>query len=196
MKLPRRTFLHLAGGAVALPAMARIAAAQSYPSRPVRIIVGVAAGGANDTVARLVAQSLSERLGQPFIVENRPGAGGNVGAQAAASAAPDGYTLLFAAAANVIGATLYDTPGFNFVRDIAPVASLVRGTLIMEVNPSFPAKTVPEFITYAKANPGQINMASAGIGNTTHVAVGLFMVLTGPNTTHQPCPGGPAARAR
>ncbi|HEY2226575.1 MAG TPA: tripartite tricarboxylate transporter substrate binding protein [Xanthobacteraceae bacterium] len=195
MKLSRRTVLRLAGGAVALPALGRTAAAQSYPSRPVRIIVGVAAGGANDTVARLVAQSLSERLGQPFIVENRPGAGGNVGAQAAAGAAPDGYTLLFAAAANVIGATLYDTPGFNFVRDIAPVASLVRGTLIMEVNPSFPAKTVPEFIAYAKANPGRINMASAGIGNTTHVAGELFMMLTGTKLTHVPYRGGALAVA-
>jgi tripartite-type tricarboxylate transporter receptor subunit TctC len=193
MKLPRRTLLRLAAGAAALPAVSHIARAQSYPTRPVRIIVGVAAGGANSTVARLVAQWLSERLGQQFIVENRPGAGGNVGAQAAANAAPDGYTLLFSAAANAISATVYEKTGFNFVRDIVPVASLVHGALIMEVNPSFPAKTVPEFIAYAKANPGKINMASAGIGNTTHLAGELFMMLTGTRLTHVPYRGGAPA---
>src|SRR3989442_2379052 len=195
VSLPRRRFLHLAAGAVALPAVSRIASAQPYPSRPVRIIVGVAAGGANDTVARLVAQSLSERLGQQFVVENRPGAGGSVGAEAAAKAAPDGHTLLFATSANSIGASFYDKPGFNFVRDIAAVASLVRGPLIMEVNPSFPATTVREFITYAKANPGKINMASAGNGNTTHVAGELFMMLTGIKLTHVPYRGGAPAGA-
>src|SRR5713101_910976 len=142
MKLPRRTYLLLAAGAAALPAMSRIAAAQVFPSRPVRLIVGVTAGGANDTVARLVAQSLSERLGQQVVVENRPGAGGSVGTEAVANAAPDGHTLLFVTSGNAIGATFSDKPGFNFVRDIAPVASLVRGPLIMEVNPSFPAKTI------------------------------------------------------
>jgi tripartite-type tricarboxylate transporter receptor subunit TctC len=192
-KLSRRSLLRLAAGAAALPAASRIAGAQSYPARPVRIIVGVAAGGANSTVARLVAQSLSERLGREFIVENRPGAGGNVGAQAAANAAPDGYTLLFTATANAISATVYDKIDFNFARDIVPVASLVRGTLIMDVNPSFPAKTVAEFIAYAKANPGAINMASAGIGNTTHLAGELFMMLTGVKLTHVPYRGGAPA---
>jgi len=193
MTIPRRRFLHLAAGAAALPALSDSAGAQNYPVRPVRIIVGVAAGGANSTVARLVAQQLSEQLGQQFIVENRPGAGGNVGAQAAANAAPDGYTLLFAASANAISATVYENIGFNFVRDIAAVASLVHGSLIMEVNPSFPARTVPEFIAYAKANPGKINMASAGIGNTTHLAGELFMMLTGVKLTHVPYRGGAPA---
>jgi tripartite-type tricarboxylate transporter receptor subunit TctC len=156
-------------GAAAAGAVAP-AAALDYPVRPVRIIVGVAAGGANSTVARLIAQSLAERLGQQFFIENRPGAGGNVGAEAAANAAPDGYTLLFATTANAISTSLYEKSSFNFMRDIVPVASLVRGPMIMEVNPSFPARTVPEFIAYARANPGRINMASAGIGNTTHMA--------------------------
>jgi tripartite-type tricarboxylate transporter receptor subunit TctC len=193
MKLSRRSLLCLTAGAAALTAASRFACAENYPTRPVRIIVGVAAGGANSTVARLVAQWLSERLGHEFIVENRPGAGGNVGAQAAANAPPDGYTLLFTATANAISATVYDKLGFNFARDIVPVASLVRGTLIMEVNPSFPAKTVAEFIAYAKANPGAINMASAGIGNTTHLAGELFMMLTGVKLTHVPYRGGAPA---
>jgi tripartite-type tricarboxylate transporter receptor subunit TctC len=193
VKIPRRRFLRLAAAAAALPGLSGGARAQNYPVRPVRIIVGVAAGGANSTVARLVAQQLSEQLGQQFIVENRPGAGGNVGAQAAANAAPDGYTLLFAAAANAISASVYENIGFSFVRDIAPVASLVHGSLIMEVNPSFPAQTVPEFIAYAKANPGRINMASAGIGNTTHLAGELFMMLTGVKLTHVPYRGGAPA---
>jgi tripartite-type tricarboxylate transporter receptor subunit TctC len=192
-RLSRRSLLRFSAGAAALPVASRIAGAQSYPARPVRIIVGVAAGGANSTVARLVAQSLSERLGREFIVENRPGAGGNVGAQAAANAAPDGYTLLFTATANAISATVYDKIDFNFARDIVPVASLVRGTLIMDVNPSFPAKTVAEFIAYAKAHPGAINMASAGIGNTTHLAGELFMMLTGVKLTHVPYRGGAPA---
>jgi tripartite-type tricarboxylate transporter receptor subunit TctC len=193
VKLSRRSLLYASAGAAALPAASRIAGAQAYPARPVRIIVGVAAGGANSTVARLVAQWLSERLGHEFIVENRPGAGGNVGAQAAANAAPDGYTLLFTATANAISATVYDKLDFNFARDIVPVASLVRGTLIMDVNPSFPARTVAEFIAYAKANPGAINMASAGIGNTTHLAGELFMMLTGVRLTHVPYRGGAPA---
>jgi tripartite-type tricarboxylate transporter receptor subunit TctC len=192
-RLSRRSLLRFSAGAAALPVASRIAGAQAYPARPVRIIVGVAAGGANSTVARLVAQSLSEPLGREFIVENRPGAGGNVGAQAAANAAPDGYTLLFTATANAISATVYDKIDFNFARDIVPVASLVRGTLIMDVNPSFPAKTVAEFIAYAKAHPGAINMASAGIGNTTHLAGELFMMLTGVKLTHVPYRGGAPA---
>jgi tripartite-type tricarboxylate transporter receptor subunit TctC len=153
----------------------------------------VAAGGANDTVARLVAQSLSERLGQQIVVENRPGAGGSVATEAVANAAPDGYTLLFVTSSNAIGASFNDKPGFVFIRDITPIAGLVRGPLIMEVNPAFPAQTVPEFIAYAKANPGRINMASAGIGNTTHVAGELFMMLTGTKLTHVPYRGGAPA---
>jgi tripartite-type tricarboxylate transporter receptor subunit TctC len=193
MKLSRRSLLRLAAGAAALPALSRLAWAQAYPVRPVRIIVGVAPGGANSTVARLLAQWLSERLGHEFIVENRPGAGGNVGAQAAAAAAPDGYTLLFTATANAISAAVYENIGFNFERDIAPVASLTRGPLVMEVNPLFPARTVPEFIAYAKAHPGAINMASAGVGNTTHLVGELFMMLTGTRLTHVPYRGGAPA---
>jgi tripartite-type tricarboxylate transporter receptor subunit TctC len=193
MKPSRRSLLRLVAGAAALPAVSRLACAQAYPARPVRIIVGVAAGGANSTVARLLAQWLSERLGHEFIVENRPGAGGNVAAQAAAAAAPDGYTLLFTATANAISAAVYVKLDFNFGRDIAPVASLTRGPLVMEVNPSFPARTVPEFIAYAKAHPGAINMASAGIGNTTHLVGELFMMLTGTKLTHVPYRGGAPA---
>jgi tripartite-type tricarboxylate transporter receptor subunit TctC len=169
--------------------------ALDYPTKPVRLIVGVAPGGANDTVARLVAQALSERLGQPVVVENRPGAGGNIGLEAVINAPPDGYTLLFATSANALAASFYDNANVNFARDIAPVTSLVRGPLVMEVNPSFPAKTIPEFIAYAKANPGKINMASAGIGNTTHVAGVLFMMLTGTKFTHVPYRGGAPAVA-
>jgi tripartite-type tricarboxylate transporter receptor subunit TctC len=167
--------------------------ALDYPTKPVRLIVGVAAGGANDTVARLLAQMLSERLGQPVVVENRPGAGGNIGLEAVVNAPPDGHTVLFATSANVLAAAFYDKANVNFARDIAPVTSLVRGPLIMEVNPSVPAKTIPEFIAYAKANPGKINMASAGIGNTTHVAGELFMMLTGTKFTHVPYRGGAPA---
>ena len=169
--------------------------ALDYPTKPVRLIVGVAPGGANDTVARLVAQALSERLGQPVVVENRPGAGGNIGLEAVVNAPPDGYTLLFATSANALAASFYDNANVNFARDIAPVTSLVRGPLVMEVNPSFPAKTIPDFIAYAKANPGKINMASAGIGNTTHVAGVLFMMLTGTKFTHVPYRGGAPAVA-
>src|SRR5262249_30260537 len=196
MNLPRRRFLHLAGSAAAgcaVAAVSRRARAQTYPSRPVRLIVGVTAGGANDTVARLVAQALSARFGQHVIVENRPGAGGAVGTEAVANAAPDGYTLLFTTSANAIGVTLNEKPTFNFLRDIAPIASLVRGALIMEVNPSFPAKTLAEFIAYAKAHPGEFNMASAGIGNTTHVAGELFQMLTGTKFTHVPYRSGAPA---
>jgi tripartite-type tricarboxylate transporter receptor subunit TctC len=192
MKLRRRAFLQLAAGAV-LSGSAGRAAAQGYPARPVRIIVGVAAGGANDTIARLMAQWLSERLGQQFVVENRPGAGGSLSAEVVASAPPDGYTLLFVTSANAIDASLYDKPSFNFIRDIAPVASILRGPLVMEVNPSFPAQTVPDFIAYAKAHPGALNMASAGNGNTTHVVGELFMMMTGISLVHVPYRGGAPA---
>ena len=165
MKLPhRRQFLHLAAGAAALPAVSRFAWAQTYPSRPVRIVVGLAPGGANDILARLMGQWLSERLGQPFVIENRPGAGSNIATEAVVRAPPDGYTLLLAGAPHAINATLYDKLNFNFIRDIAPVAGISREANVMVVNPSVPAKTVPEFIAYAKANPGKINMASAGSG--------------------------------
>src|ERR1700741_2804457 len=169
--------------------------ALDYPTKPVRLIVGVAPGGPNDPAARRVAQALSERLGQPVVVENRPGAGGNIGLEAAANAPPDGHTLLFATSANALSVAFYDKANVNFARDIAPVASLVRGPLVMEVNPAFPAKTIPEFIAYAKANPGKINMASAGIGNTTHVAGELFQMLTGTKFTHVPYRGGALAVA-
>jgi tripartite-type tricarboxylate transporter receptor subunit TctC len=155
MKLPRRQFLHLAAGAAALPAISRIASAQAYPSRPVRIIVGVAAGGATDTLARLMGQWLSERLGQPFIIENRPGAGNSIGAEAVVRAPADGYTLLLSGVFDATNATFYDKLNYNFVRDIAPVAGVIRGSYVMVVNPSVPAKSVPEFITYAKANPAK-----------------------------------------
>jgi tripartite-type tricarboxylate transporter receptor subunit TctC len=194
MKFPhRRQVLRLAAGTSLQPLVARVARAEAYPSRPVRLIVGVVAGGANTTVARLVAQSLSERLGQQVVVENRPGAGGNVAAEAVAHATPDGYTLLFVSSANAIGASLNEKPGYDFVRDIAPVASLVHGPLIMVVNPSFPVRTVPEFIAYAKAHPGEINMASAGVGNTTHLVGELFMMLTDTRLTHVPYRGGAPA---
>jgi tripartite-type tricarboxylate transporter receptor subunit TctC len=188
-----RIVLRLAAAAAVACATSQSAFALDYPTKPVRLIVGVAAGGANDTVARMLAQPLSERLGQPVVVENRPGAGGNIGLEAVVNAPPDGYTVLFATSANALSVAFYDKSNVNFARDIAPVTSLVRGPLIMEVNPSFPAKTIPEFIAYAKANPGKINMASAGIGNTTHVAGELFMMLTGTKFTHVPYRGGAPA---
>jgi tripartite-type tricarboxylate transporter receptor subunit TctC len=192
MKLPRRDFLYLAAGAAALPTVSRIAQAQAYPTRPVRIIVGFAAGGPADILARLMGQWLSERLGQPFVIENRPGGGGNIGTEAVVKAPPDGYTLLLAATANTINATLYDKLNFNFVRDIAPVAAISRYTFVMVVHPSMPAKTVPEFIAYAKANPGKINMASGGIA-ALHVFGELFKMMTGVNLVHVPYRGqGPA----
>jgi tripartite-type tricarboxylate transporter receptor subunit TctC len=190
---PRRRFLGLAAGAAALPALSRLARAQAYPSRSVRIIVGFAAGGGSDISARLIGQWLSERLGQQFVVENRPGAGGNIGAEAVVKAAPDGYTLLAVASPNAINATLYENLNFNFIRDIAPVAGITRESLVMVVNPSVPAKTVPEFIAYAKANPGKINMASAGIGATSHVAGEMFKAMTDVNLVHVPYRGGGAA---
>ena len=179
MKLPRRRFLHLAAGAAALPAVSRIAWAQAYPSRPVRIIVPFAAGGGVDIIARLMGQWLSERLGQPFVIENRPGAGGNIGTEAVVRAPADGYTLLLVTAANAINTTLYEKLSFNFVRDIAPVAGIMVVPNIMVVHPSVPAKTVPEFIAYAKANPGKINIASGRIGAAAHVSGELFKMMTG-----------------
>src|SRR6478672_6594733 len=158
MKLPRRTFLHLAAGAAALPATLRFAGAQAYPTRPVRIIVPGAAGAGTDTIARIMGQSLSERLGQPFVIENRTGAGGNIATESVVRATPDGYTLLLVGVSNAMNATLYEKLNFNFIRDIAPVASIGGALYVMVVNPSVPAKTVPEFIAYAKANPGKVNM--------------------------------------
>src|SRR5262247_816253 len=179
MKLPRRNFLHLVAGAAALPAMSQIAWAQAYPSRPVRIIVGFAAGSSPDTTARLVGQALSTRLGQQFIVENRPGAGTNIATEAVVRAPPDGYTLLWVTAVNAINATLYDKLNFNFIRDIEPVTAVVRLPNIMVVHPSVPAKSVPEFIAYAKANPGRINMAYSTSGGTDHLAGELFKIMAG-----------------
>ena len=193
MTVISRAVLRLVTAAAIACAISQSAFALDYPTKTIRLIVGVAAGGANDTVARMVAQALSERLGQPVVVENRPGAGGNIGLEAVVNAPPDGHTILFATSANVLAAAFYDKASVDFARDIAPVTSLVRGPLIMEVNPSFPAKTIPEFIAYAKANPGKINMASAGIGNTTHVAGELFMMLTGTKFTHVPYRGGAPA---
>jgi tripartite-type tricarboxylate transporter receptor subunit TctC len=193
MKLPRRKFLHLAAGAAALPAMSRIARAQAYPSRPVRIIVGFPPGGSTDILARLMAPWLSERLGQPFVIENRPGGGTNIATEAVVRAAPDGYTLLLAATPNAVNATLYDRLNFNFMRDIAPVASLMRGPNVMVVNPSFSAKSVPEFIAYAKANPGKINMASSGNGAGPHLSGELFKMMTGTDLLHVPYRGGSPA---
>jgi len=189
MKLPRRRFLHLAAGATALLALPRIARAQSYPSRPVRIIVVAAAGGAADITARLIGQRLSERLGQQFFVENRTGAGGNIGTEAVVRASPDGYTLLLVGLNNAISATLYDKLNFDFIRDIVPVAGIIRAPNVMEVNPAVPAKTVPEFIAYAKANPGRVNMASAGIVTGNHLFGALFGMMTGINMIHVPYRG-------
>ena len=193
MNLPRRRFLHLAAGAAALPAMSRIASAQAYPTRPVRIIVGFAPSGATDIMARLIGQWLSERLGQQFIVENRPGAASNIATEAVVNAPPDGYTLLVATSVNAINATLYDKLNFNLIRDIAPVASIHREPFLVEVNPSVPVKTVPELIGYAKANPGKINMATAGIGSGNHIAGELFKMMTGVTLVHVPYRGSRAA---
>ena len=190
MKLPRRKFLHLAAGAAALPATSRFAWAQAYPTRPVRIIVPFPAGQATDTIARLVGQSLLERLGQPFIIENRPGAGGNIGTESVVRATPDGYTLLLVGLPNAMNATLYKKLNFNFIRDIAPVASIGGTPYVMVINPSVPAKTVPEFIAYAKANPSKINMASSGSGSVSHVFGERFKMMTGINLVHVPYRGG------
>ena len=195
MKLPRRQFLQLAAGAAALPAVSRVACAQSYPTRPVRWIVGFTPAGGNDIVARLMGQWLSERLGQPFVIENRPGAGTNIATEAVVNAPADGYTLLLANMANAINATLYEKLNFNFIRDIAPVAGISQAPLVIAVHPSFPAKTVPEFIAYAKANPGRINMASAGIGSAGHLAGELFKMMAGVNLVHVPYRGNAPALA-
>jgi tripartite-type tricarboxylate transporter receptor subunit TctC len=189
MNFPRRRFMHLAAGAAALPALSRFAWAQPYPSRPVRLMVGYAAGGSVDIMARLIGQWLSERLGQPFTVENRPGAGTNIATEAVVRAAPDGYTLLLVGAPNAINATLYDKLNYNFIRDVVPVAGIIRFPNIMVVNPSVPARTVPEFIAYAKANPGKVNFASGGIGNSSHVAGELFKMITGISMVHVPYRG-------
>ncbi len=193
MKLPRRKFLRLAASAAALPAIPHIARAQAYPSRPVRIVVTFPPGGAADIIARLMGQRLAERLGQPFVIENRPGAGSNVGTEAVVNSAPDGYTLLLAVTSSAINATFYEKLNFNFIRDIAPVAGLMRVPHVMEVNPSVPARTVPEFIAYAKANPGKINMASAGVGSGPHLFGELFKMMTGVDMVHVPYKGSAPA---
>jgi tripartite-type tricarboxylate transporter receptor subunit TctC len=189
MKIPRRQFLHLTAGAAALPAMARLASAQAYPSRPVRIINGFAAGGSADVVARLIAQWLSLRLGQQVLVENRPGAASNLATEGVAKSAPDGYTLLIATAANAVSASLYEKLGFDFLRDIAPVAEIIRIPNLMTVHPSVPAKSVAEFIAHAKANPGKVNMASPGSGSSPHMSGELFKMLTGADMLHVPYRG-------
>ena len=192
MKLPRRKFLHLAAGATALPVVSRIAWAQAYPARPVRIIAATGPGGAPDILARLLGQWLSERLGQQFVTENRPGGGNTIGTEAVVRAPPDGYTLLLVDGTASINATLYEKLNYNFIRDIATVAGIVRLPNLMMVNPSVPAKTVPEFIAYAKANPGKINMASPGIATPSHVAGELFKMMTGIEMVHVPYRGGSA----
>ena len=189
MKLPRRRFLHLAAGATALPAVLRNARAQAYPSRPVRIIVGFPAGGAQDIVARLIGQWLAERLGQPFIIENRPGANGNIGAQAAANASSDGYTLLLVGLPHALNAAMNDKASFSPIRDIAPVSPISRTPFVVAVNLAVPVTTIPEFIAYAKANPGKINMASQGNGSAGHVAGELFRMMTGIEMNHVPYRG-------
>src|SRR5262245_35578540 len=189
----RRRFLHLAAGAAALPVQPHIARAQTYPTRPVRIVVGLAAGGAFDTFARLMGQWLSERLGQPFVVENRPGAGTNIATEAVVRAPGDGYTLLVVSVANATNATLYDKLNVNFIRDIAPVGSIMRQAVVIVVHPSVPAKTLPELIALAKANPGKINMASAGNGSGSHLSGELFKMMAGVNLQHVPYRGGAPA---
>jgi tripartite-type tricarboxylate transporter receptor subunit TctC len=190
MKLPRRNFLHLAASAAALPFAPHVARAQAYPTRPVRIVAPTAPGGAPDILARLIGPWLSGRLGQQFVIENRPGGGSNIGTEAVVRAAPDGYTLLLVSTTNAINATLYDRLNFGFLRDILPVAGIIRLPLVMVVNPSVPAKTVPEFIAYAKANPGKINLGSPGIGTPGHVAGELFKMMAGVDLVHVPYRGG------
>ena len=194
MKLPRRRFLQIAAGAAALPAVSRIARAQSYPSKPVRLIIGYPPGGSADITARLTGQWLSERLGQPVVIESRPGAATNLATEAVVRAAPDGYTLLLVAPANAINATLYDNKlSFDSLRDLAPVAGIIRFPNVVVVNPSLPIKTIPELIAYAKANPGKLNMASSGNGSTIHMSGELFKMLTGINMVHVPYRGGAPA---
>src|SRR5712671_3331297 len=193
MGLPRRQFLRVAAGAVALPLLPGVARAQIYPSRPVRVVVTFAAGGPNDIIGRLIGQWLTEHLGQPFVVENRPGAAGNIGTEAVVRAPADGYTILLESTNNVINSALYDRLNFNFIRDIAPVATIGRSMFVMMVHPSIPAKTVPEFIAYSRANPGKINMASSGIGSTSHVVGELFKMMTGVDMAHVPYRGAAPA---
>ena len=193
MKLPRRQFLHLAAGAAALPTVSRFAWAQAYPSRPVRLVIGYPPGGSADITARLTGQWLSERLGQPVVIESRPGAATNLATEAVVRAPPDGYTLLLVAPANAINATLYDKLNFNFLRDIVPVSGIIRFPNVVVVNPSLPIKTIPELIAYAKANPGTLNMASSGNGSTIHMSGELFKMLTGINMVHVPYRGGAPA---
>jgi tripartite-type tricarboxylate transporter receptor subunit TctC len=195
MKLPRRQFLHLAAGAAALPAASRFAGAQAYPSRPVRIIVGFAAGGGTDVLARLIGQWLSDKLRRPFLIEDRPGAGGNIATEAVVNARPDGYTLLMVGTVNAVNDTLYDKLNFSFVRDIVPVASAMRIPQIVVVHPSLPVTTIPELIAYARANPGKLNMGSGGVGTPHHVAGELFKAMTGVNIVHVPYRGGLPATA-
>ena len=189
MKLPRRKFLHLALGAAALLAVSSITRAQAYPVRPVRIVVPFAAGGSTDITARLIGQWLSERLGQQFVIENRPGAGSNIGTELVVNAPPDGYTLLLVGASSAINATLYENLNFNFLRDITAVAGVISVPFIMAVNPSFPAKTVSEFIAYARANPGKVTMASGGNGTAGHLSGELFKMMAGLNMVHVPYRG-------
>ena len=193
MRFPRRQFLHLAAGAALLPAVSRTARAQSYPSRPIRLIVGYPPGGSADLTARLMGQWLSERLGQSFVIENRAGAGTNIATEAVVRAAPDGYTLLLVAPANAINATLYEKLNFNFLRDVEPIAGIIRFPNAVVVNPSVPVKSIPELIAYAKANPGKLNMASSGNGSTIHMSGELFKMLTGINMVHVPYRGGALA---
>src|SRR6516165_1820731 len=195
MKLSRRNFLHVAAGAAALPALSRIAWAQAYPARPVRLIAPFPPGGVVDLYARLIGQWLSEHLGQPFVIENRAGAGGNVGTEVVVHAPPDGYTLLQLSSSNAWNATLYDNLKFDFIRDIAPVASIYRAPAVLVVHPSFPVKSVPELIAYAKANPGRINMASGGVGSAQHVYGELFKMMAGVDMLHVPYRGGGPALA-
>ena len=193
MKLLRRNFLKLAGAAVLTPTLPRFALALDYPTRPTKIVAGFAAGGGVDITARLIGQWLADHLGQPFVVENRTGAGGNIGTEAVVNAAPDGYTLLLATVPNAVNASLYEKLNFNFVRDIAPVAGVIRVPMVVLVNPAVPAQTLAEFITYAKANPGKVNMASAGSGSAPHMAGELFKMMTGVDMVHVPYRGqGPA----
>jgi tripartite-type tricarboxylate transporter receptor subunit TctC len=193
MKFPRRQFLHLAAGAALLPALSRSAGAQSYPTRPIRLIIGYTPGGSADLTARLMGQWLSERLGQSFVIENRPGGGTNIATEAALRAAPDGYTLLLVAPANAINATLYSKLNFNFLQEMEPIAGIIRFPNVVVVNPEVPVKTIPELIAYAKANPGKLNMASSGNGSTIHMSGELFKMLTGIDMLHVPYRGGAPA---
>jgi tripartite-type tricarboxylate transporter receptor subunit TctC len=193
--MKRRAFLHLGAGTVMLPVLPRLAGAQTYPGRSVRIIVGFPPGGGNDLSSRLIGQALSERLGQPFIIENRPGAGGNIGTEQVIHSAPDGYTLLGAGTPNAVNATLYENLSYNFIRDTTPIAAVMRFPNVLSVNPSFPARTVPELIAYAKANPGKVNFGSGGSGTTSHLAGELFKMLAGVNLIHVPYRGEALALA-